>query len=78
METVSTVIGNGYVNRGDASLLYISLAEIDDMLFELNEKSKEKEKLKNVKNIADKIRSCEEVIYFIRLVIRNLRIKAGA
>ncbi len=71
------MIGNAYVN-GDASSSSISLAEMDDMLFELSGKSKEKEQLKIVKNIVNKLRSCEEVIYFIRLVIRNLRIKAGA
>ncbi len=66
------MIGNAYVN-GDASSSSISLAEMDDMLFDLSEKSKEKEKLKIVKNILDKLRSCEEVINFIRLVIGKLR-----
>ncbi len=46
---VSTVIGNAYVNEGGASSSSILLAKIDDMLFELSEESKEKEKLEIVK-----------------------------
>lgn len=88
---VSIVIGDTYVGEhvsssiGDSSSgsrlsakSSISLAEMDDMLFELSGKSKEKEQLKITKKILDKLRSREEVINFIRLVVGDLRIKAGA
>lgn len=82
---VSIVIGDAkYVSSDSSSgsrLLMkssISLAEMDDMLFELSGKSKEKDQLKIAKKILDKISSPEEVINFIRLVVGDLRIKAGA
>ena len=77
---VSIVIGDAYVNEASDRLSMksvISLAEMDDMLFELSGKSKEKHRIKIVKNILDKLRSREEVISFIRLIIGDLRTKAG-
>lgn len=88
---VSIVIGDAYVKEhassptGDGSSgsrlsmkSSISLAEMDDMLFELSGKNKEKEQLKITRKILDKLCSREEVINFIRLVVGDLRIKAGA
>nr|BDT63206.1 MAG: DNA ligase 3-like protein [Hemigrapsus takanoi nimavirus]GBG35356.1 SCV_095-like protein [Hemigrapsus takanoi nimavirus] len=88
---VSIVIGDAYVNEhasssiGDSSggsrlsmKSSISLAEMDDMLFELSGKSREKEQINITKRVLNKLRSREEVINFIRLVVGNLRIKAGA
>lgn len=56
----------------------ISLAEMNNMLFELSGKSNLKEQLKIIQKILDKLCSRDEVINFIRLVVGDLRIKAGA
>ena len=81
---VSTVIGNAYVNEHAGSnnsrlsmKSSIPLREMDEMIFELSLKGEEREQLKIAREILNKLRSHEEVIYFIRLAVGNLRIKAG-
>ena len=75
---ISIVIGNTYGHTSSSTKKSsISLSEVDDMLFELNGKSKRKEQVKIIRRILDRLYSREEVITFIRLLLGDLKIKAG-
>lgn len=78
---VSFVIANAFsVNNNKDEESSISLVELNNMLFELSEVLKEEteEPLhKTMRKILERLRSREEVINFIRLIVGNLRLKCN-